>query len=220
MSEDNFIHEVTEELKYEQMHALWGKYGIYVIIAVVCTVIFTGVYQVYAYMEVKKAASLGDQLLVALGLPEKSQDVALQKLSDLEHRSRGNVYSYLAEMQMANIYASKKDDANASKYYDMIISDHSAPELLRNVARIKEGYLYIDSKDTIDIGKLVVPCMDDENIFQPLAWEIMGLSNWRSGNVDLSRKYFNKIIQKVPEITDIYRRAAVMLSVINASNKS
>lgn len=217
MSEDSFIHEVTEELKQEKISAAWRKYALYIIGAPILAVFIVAIYQIYIYSVDKKSAKLGDSFLTALMLSESSPDQALPKLKALE--TTKSAYAYLARFREAAILASQNKLEESNKIYDTLIKGDKIPSGFKDIARVKKAYSLIDIKNVTNLKLILNPCLKEGNHFQPMAYEILGLSALKDKNLTLAENYFNLIVKNPLAPKNLSRRAAMMLWVI-ASEKS
>jgi len=223
MSEDSFIHEVTEELKQEKISAAWRKYALYIISAPILVVLIVAIYQIYIYSADKKSAKLGDSMLDALALSDSSAAQALPKLKALE--AKNSAYAYLARFREAAILQSQNKLKESSKIYEALIKDSKIPNWFKDVARVKKAYSLIDISDVARLKLILEPCLKDGNHFQPMAYEVLGLSALKAKNLSLAKNYFKLIVNNPLSPKNLMRRAAMMLWVIeveksNSSNES
>ncbi len=102
---DSFIREVNEELRSDQMRAVWTQYGLIVVAIAVAIVIGTAGYRGYVYWSGKQASASGDKFLTAMKLASDNKtDEALAAFAQLEKDGYGS-YPVLARMRAASLKA-------------------------------------------------------------------------------------------------------------------
>lgn len=214
MSEDGFIHEVTEELKREKLAASWRKYGSLFISVAIGLILIVSLYQAYSYYTAKQSAKLGDALIEALNLTETNKIEALKKLNDLELNKSNLSYNYLASFRRASILQSQNKLTDAVKIYDSLIANNKMPKWLQNTAITEKAYSLAETSNVESLKKILAPCLTNNNNFQPTAYEILGLASLKNKDLTNAKKYFNLIIDNKLSSRALTRRAAMMLWVI------
>ena len=144
MSDDSFIREVDEELRSDRMQSIWKRFGKYIIALAALIVVGTAADRGYDYWSSSKASKSGDTFLAALNLArEGQQEEALTALRQLEKEGYGS-YSVLARMRAATVLVDTGDFQAAISDFSTIGNDGSVPASVRDIARIKAGYLLVD----------------------------------------------------------------------------
>ena len=88
MSDDNIFREVDEDLRNEQLAAIWDKYGIFVLIGAVLIVAIVGGYNLYNWWQQERAAQYGQSYYEASRLLEENKNSeALDAFSKLAKES-------------------------------------------------------------------------------------------------------------------------------------
>src|SRR3546814_2346080 len=139
MTHENYIviREVNEELRSDQIKGVWSRYGKLIIAAAVLIVISTAGYRGYEYWQTHNASQSGDRFLAALKLAgENKHDEALAALQALEQEGTGG-YPVLARMRSAALLAEMGDTAGAIAAFSAVGKESSAPEAMRDVARLR-----------------------------------------------------------------------------------
>lgn len=214
MSQDDTIfREVDEELRREQMAALWKKYGTYVLIGAVAIVAIVGGYNIYTWWSAKQAAENGQQLYSAIELVTQDKNTeALQAFTDLAGNTSGG-YQTLANLERAAIHAQEGRNDEAVALYDQVAASR-ADELLRNFATLQAGMLRVDEADEAEIRGRVSGLIDDTNPWRYSARELLALAAFRSGNTSESEKIYGQILGDPSSPADMRRRAEAMLALM------
>ncbi len=214
MADDSFIREVNEELRTERAKQIWRNFAPALIGIAVLIVLGTAGWVGYQYWSGGKANASGDRFLAALDLANAGKnDQALAALTDLEKTGYGD-YPMLARLRAAAVIAAKGDVAGAVKAFDEVAADSSVPKALRDVARIRAGYLLVDSGSYDDVAKRVEDLSTDGQPFRSSAREALGLAAWKAGHFDNAAQLFKQIADDGLAQPDIHQRANMMLELM------
>lgn len=216
---DSFIREVNEELRSDQMKAVWKRFGPLLIGIAVLIVVAVGGSQAYKYWRELQASESGDRFLAALkDASEDRKDNAQKALVALEKDGFG-AYPQLAKMRLATLHAEKGDVAAAISAFSEIGKDASFPEALRNVAKLRAAYLLVDNgtyeQVSAEAEALSVPAASSRHS----AREALGLAAYKAGDHVKARDWFQLIADDAEAPTNLARRARMMLDLITASGK-
>ncbi|MDM7850343.1 tetratricopeptide repeat protein [Pseudochrobactrum kiredjianiae] len=217
MTDDSFIREVNEELRSEQVRAVWRRFGPILIGGAVAVVIGTAGYVGYEYWRESKAAVSGDQFLAALDLAgENKNDEALSALKTLETEGAG-AYPLLAQLRSATLLEQKKDMAGAVSAFDAVAEDSKAPAALRDVAKLRAAYILVDTGSYDDVAKRAETLSADGNPMRGSAREVLGLAAYKAGRADDARKLFQQNADDAAIPANLRQRANTMLDLMRST---
>jgi hypothetical protein len=220
MSDDSFIREVNEELRQDQVKALWRRYGAVVIGVVVAVVVATAAYVGYDYWTQRRANQSGDAFSQALELAQQGEnDEALSALEKLENDGYGS-YPVLARMRAATVQATSGNPDAAIAGFDAVAADGSAPGVIRDIARLRAGLLLIDHGSYEDVARRVESLTADGNPLRFTAREVLGLSAWKQGNLKEAQALFEEILDDPQTPQGVRQRAELMSELIAGSGAS
>lgn len=215
---DSFIREVNEELRSDQMRAIWTHYGLIILAIAVAIVIGTAGYRGYVYWSGLQASASGDRFLEAMKLAsENKPDEALAAFEKLEKDGYG-AYPVLARMRVATLEAQKDPKAAIASYND-VANDDKVPDAIRDVARLRAGWLMIDTAPYDQVSKEVEVLTDPQNPMRHSAREALGLSAYRTGDFKQAKDWFQAIANDAQTPVNIGRRAQIMLDLMAADGK-
>ena len=217
MADDSFIREVNEEIRSERAKQIWRNFGPLLIGGAVAIVLGTAGWVGYQHWVDSKASASGDKFLAALDLAsEGKNDEALTALDDLEKTGYGS-YPVLARLRAASVIADKGDAAGAVKAFDDVAADNAVPAPLRDVARLRAGYLLVDSGSYDDVAKRVETLSADGNPMRSSAREALGLAAWKAERFDDAVKLFQQIANDSLAPANIRQRSNTMLDLMRSA---
>ena len=217
MTDDSFIREVNEELRSEQVRAVWRRFGPVLIGGAVAVVIGTAGFVGYEYWRESKAAVSGDQFLAALDLAGQSKnDEALSALKKLETEGAGS-YPVLAQLRTATLLEQKKDMTGAVSAFDAVAADSKAPVALRDVAKLRAAYILVDNGSYDDVAKRAEVLSADGNPMRGSAREVLGLAAYKAGRADDARKLFQQNADDAAIPANLRQRANTMLDLMRST---
>lgn len=217
MTDDSFIREVNEELRSEQVRAVWRRFGPILIGGAVAVVIGTAGFVGYEYWRESKASVSGDKFLAALDLAGESKtDEALSALKTLETEGAGS-YPLLAQLRSATLLEQKKDLAGAVSAFDAVAADNKAPAALRDVAKLRAAYILVDTGSYEDVAKRAETLSADGNPMRGSAREVLGLAAYKAGRADDARKLFQQNADDATIPANLRQRANTMLDLMRST---
>ncbi|RUV75562.1 MAG: tetratricopeptide repeat protein [Mesorhizobium sp.] len=217
MSDDSFIREVNEEMRRDQAHALWDRFGPALLALAILVVVGTAAFVGYRYWDETRANRSGDAFSQALKLAnEGKSDEALAALAELEKDGYG-AYPLLARMRAATVKADKGDFAAAVKEFDEVAADTDIPAGLRDMARLRAALLLVDHGSFADVSSRVEALTDDINPLRHTAREALGLAAWKEGKAMDALKLFDQIASDDSAPRNARERATLMSELIRGS---
>lgn len=217
MSDDSFIREVNQELRQDQARALWDRYGTFVIGIAIAVVLATAAYVGWQYWVESRANRAGDAFAQALTLANEGQhDEALAALAEIEE---GGVAAYplLAEMRSGTVLFQKGDVDAAVAAFDAVANDGSAPQALRDMARLRAALILVDNGSYADVSSRVETLTADTNPLRHSAREALGLSAWKEGRTADALALFEQIVADEAAPRGLRQRATLMAELIRGS---
>ena len=211
---ETFIREVDEELRRDQLKALWKRFAPLIIGVCVLIVAITAGYRGWVWWQERKAAEAGDRFMVALTEIEsgdrakgEAELAAIAKDSDAG-------YAALARLRLAGEKAAS-DKAAAIAAYTGVADDQSVPEPLRDVARIRAALLALDTGDLKGAKDRAAPLNVAGNPWRHVAREVIGTAAYQAGDLQAARDAFTEIQQDAETPQDLWIRSGLMVSLID-----
>ncbi|CAM5766203.1 hypothetical protein LMIY3S_01742 [Labrys miyagiensis] len=211
----DIFQEVSEDMRRERAQKLWAKYGNYVIGAAAAVVLGVAAFVAYQRYEQQQADAQGArfQSAVALAQAGKTADAAATLSALAKDGNAG--YQTLARFRLAAETATDKL-ADGIKAYDTLAADPSVDPLLQGLAKIRAGYLMVDSASYADIAARIEPLAAADQPWRHSAREILGLSAWKAKDLTNAAKWYQAIITDKDVPASLRQRAEMMLQLIAA----
>lgn len=217
---DSFIREVNEELRSEQMRAVWSRYGRFLIGGAVAVVVATALWGAYEYWSERQASASGDRFLAALTLVREGKNAeADTALKALEADGSG-AYPVLARLRAATLAAEKNDAAAAITAFTAIGKDTSVPDVVRDSARLRAAYLLVDTGTYEQVSAEAEQIAVPNNALRHSAREVLGLAAYKAGDMGKAKDWFEQTKADAQAPSNVANRARMMLDLINASGKA
>lgn len=214
MSDESFVREVNEELRQDQLKAVWRRYGMAIVAAVILVLAATAGYVGWNYWNEQRANQSGDQFSAALQLANQGRtDEALDALSQLEADGHG-AYPVLARMRAATVRAEAGEYEAAIQAFDSVAADSSVPGSIRDMARLRAALLLVDHGSYGDVASRAEPLADDANALRHGAREAMGLAAWAAEDLENAQRLFQMIVDDPAAPTNTRQRAEMMVELI------
>ena len=211
---DQFIREVDEELRRDQLAALWKQYGRYLIAVCVLVVAVTAGFRGYDWWRARQAAERGDAYLDALEAQEQgNRETAQALLSGLSDSGGG--YGVLARFQQAAAALDAGDSSTAIAAYDALAADTSMEANLRDLARLRAALVALDSGDPAGAASRVESLAVAGNPWRHAAREILGTVAYTDKRLDEARGLFAQVQSDAEAPAGLRSRANVMISLID-----
>jgi hypothetical protein len=211
VSDESLFREVDEELRQEQVKKLWDKYGNLIIAACVAVVLAVAGIKGWQYWQVKQAEAAGATYFEAVKLLDAGKTAEADKLLDgLDHSG----YATIARFREAAALAASGKREDAVKAYDALAADNSIADSLRNIARLRAGYLLVDTSKP-DQLKSRLGDLDKEGVpWRHGAREIMALSAYRTGDYALADRTINTILSDPETPPGLQQRAQLLAQLV------
>ena len=218
--DDSFIREVNDELRSDQMKAVWTRFG-GIIIGIAVLIVLGTVGKVgYDYWQESSSSQSGDTFLAALNLArENKSDEALAALTELEKDGYGS-YPVLAQLRVATLQAQKGETDSAVAAFSEIGRDTRIPTALRDAARLRAAYLLIDAGTYEQVSSEVEQLAVPQNAMRHSAREALGLSAYKAGDYTKAKSWFQQIVDDAQSPRGIMNRAQMLLDVIASTGKA
>ena len=211
MTDESLIREVDEEVRQEEYKKLWDRHGTKFIALLVAVVLGVAGYEGWKYYQTSEAEKASVVYFDAVQKANDGKfDDALAALAAVKHPG----YAQLAKFREAAVVAEKGDTEKAVAAYDAIIADKNTEATLADLARIRQGYLLVDTATPDQLLSKLGAFDKDGNAWRHAAREIFGLAAFRAKDFTMADRYFNAIFADAEAPQAIKQRAQVMVQLL------
>lgn len=215
MSDTDFIREVDEELRDEQLKKAWDRYGPLVIAVALLIVLGTAASKGWDYWKESQAAQSGDAFIAAIDLAGAGKsDEAIAALTKLESDGSGG-YPVLARMRVAAETAAAGEVDNAIGLYEAIAADASMDAVIQDLARTRAASLMLDQGRADDVILQLTSLMDNSG-YRHSARELVLLAHLEKKQFDQAMPIAERIVQDVESPAQMRQRAEVYVAYIRS----
>jgi hypothetical protein len=210
-TDESLFREVDDEVRTEEYKKIWDRYGKYVTGLAVLLVAGVAAWQGYKYTQVKAAEDAGTIYFDAVKkAADGKSDDALAAFKAVQHDG----YGQLAKFQEAKILADKGDVEKAVAAFDAFAADPKNDSAIANLARIRAGYLLVDTKTPDELLLRLGTLDKDGSAWRNEAREIFGLSAWRIKDYVMADRFMRAIYDDVKAPAAMRQRAQIMVQLI------
>jgi len=206
----DIFDQVEEELRQDQMRALWQRYGGYVIGAAVAIVAATFGNQMWLSYNADKNATASEQYALAADAAAAGDLSALDTVIDGTHSG----YAALAGFAKADALLGAGNRAGAVELLDQISGKAGLPESIRDLAGLKAANLLMESGSVDDVAVRLAPLAQEGRPYFYAAKEASAVNAYRGDRADEARTIFAALAGDFAAPRDIRGRAAEMLQIM------
>jgi hypothetical protein len=193
MSNDTLLREVDEELRSERMRKLWRQGAPFIIGAAVAVVLLVAGYEGWNWWTESNASRSSDQFYDAARIADGTDlDAAKKALDDVIAQGSG-AYPMLAQFRQASLLAQQGKTDEAVAAYDLL-GNTVQDTRLRELALIMGANLLVDKGDVPAVEQRVGGSIAPDSPMRNAAREVLGLVQYKAGQLDDAMKTFQSII--------------------------
>lgn len=200
---DNFIDEVTEELRRERLFATLKRYGWIAVLAVLAVVGSAAFSEYRKAQDRAQAEALGDAILAALETPEPAGRVqGLEGVTVTDPQASAVVALLTASEQLA-----ADDLAGAVRNLDAVATNNEIPQIYREIAQFKALTLQAETMTAADRKQGFEALGAAGNALALLAQEQLALIAIQEGEVAAAIAQYQAILSDAQVTPDLQQRA-------------
>lgn len=214
----DIFSEVDEEVRREQLHRLWQRYGHYLVALCILIVVGVAAWRGYRWWEAKKAGEAGTAFEQAVTLAQtgKNQEAEAAFAKIAVDGTAG--YRVLARLRQAAELA-RTDTKAAVGAYDAIAADGSTGQTVRDLAAIRAALLLVDTAPYAELKTRLEPLTAADRAYRYSARELLALSAWKNGDAAAARQWTDAILSDPQSPAGTRSRAQVLSELLAASGK-
>lgn len=211
----DIFREVEEEIRRDQLAAVWKRHGTKIIVAAVVLVAAVGGWRIWQSYETRMRAAAGEafETAIALSNAEKPKE-AVDALEPLA-ASGPEGYRILARMMAAGELA-KIDPAGARAAYEALAADAKVSPALRDLARVRAAAMLVDSAPFAETAGRLRPLAVPNAPFRHYARELLAAAAVKAGETAAAREVLDQIIADGETPPGVRQRAEILIGLVRA----
>jgi hypothetical protein len=215
----DIFREVDEEVRREQLKRLWDRYGLFIVAAAVLVVVGVGAWRAYQWYEARKAAEAGAAYNAAAQLAQDGKPTEATAAFAQLATSGTPAYRALARLREAEVMATR-DSAAAVAIFDEVAVNSGIPQLLRDLATVRAGFVLVDKAPYADLSRRLEPLAQPNGSFRHSARELLALSAWRNGDMAAARRWAEAALSDPDAPASLRARIDVLKALTSENGKS
>lgn len=214
----DIFSEVEEDIRREQMAALWRRFGPLLVLVALLLVMAIGGWQAWRWYSHNQALDAGARYEAALALAREGKNAeARAAFSEIAAHAHGG-YAFLARFRAAGELA-EQDRAAAVSEYDALAADTSnVPLAVRDLARLRAAYLLIDSASQEEVRNHVEALAAPGSRWRHTARELLALAALKAGDTKGARSWAEMMIADLELPAGLRQRAQIVLDLAVAGD--
>jgi hypothetical protein len=212
----DIFDEVEEDLRKARFEALVKKYWPALLTAAAVIVVVVGGWRFYEYRQAQQSAAAGARFEAALRLSRTDGAEAEKQFQALASDAPTG-YRILSRFRQATELAARDKDG-AVRAYDALAADSAIGPVLQDVARIRAGYLLVDTAPAAEVNRRIEPLAVPGGTFRHSARELLALAALKAGDRPAAERWLKAITDDSETPQGVRGRAELMSSVFAAGS--
>ncbi|MBN8940932.1 MAG: tetratricopeptide repeat protein [Rhizobiales bacterium] len=209
----DIFDEVEEDLRRARFEKFWQKYWPVMAALAAVVILVIGGWRFYEWRQEQQSAAAGARFEAAMRLSRTNGAEAEAQFATIAADAPSG-YRILARLRQATELASRDKPAGVAAF-DAIAADSGIGSVLQDVARIRAGYLLVDTASQADVARRVEPLTAAGLPFRHSARELMALAAMRAGDKAGVDKWL-QAIQADQETPQGVRGRAELIAAVSA----
>ncbi|MXQ11039.1 tetratricopeptide repeat protein [Microvirga makkahensis] len=210
---DEFIREVDEEYRRDQLAKIWARYNGLIIAIVVLVVIGVGGWRYWEHVQETRAQAAAVRFEEALKLSSENKPQEAEAALEALAKDGDTGYSLLARFRLAAEQGQQNAEQGAAAY-DALANDAGVAPLWKDLARLRAAWLRLDTADPAQIRQVVEPMAAPGDAWRHTARELLGLSGLKAGDMDYAGRWFDQIAADRETPPALRQRLAVYTALV------
>ena len=210
---DEFIREVDEEYRRDQIAQIWNRYNGVIIGVAALVVASVGGWRYWEYTQETRAQAAAVRYEDALKLSREEKGQEAQAALEALAKEEGGGYPMLARFRLA-AELGQQNAENGASAYDALANDANLSQLWRDLARLRAAWLRLDSAEPAKIRPVLEPLAAPSNVWRHSARELLGLSGLKAGDMDYAGRWFDQIAADRETPPALRQRLAVYTALV------
>ncbi|HEX2136835.1 MAG TPA: tetratricopeptide repeat protein [Microvirga sp.] len=189
---DEFIREVDEEYRRDQIARMWARYnGVIIAVAVLLVVAVAG-WRYWQYTQDLQAQAAAARYQEALQLSADGKDDEAARTLEALARDAPGGYALLTRFRLA-AELGRNNAEDGARAFDALAADAGIDATWRELARLRAALLRLDSAEPAALRQSLEPLTGASSPWRHSARELLGLSALKAGDIEEAGRWFDQI---------------------------
>ena len=197
---DAFIQEVDEDVKNDNLKAMWEKYGFAIIAFVVLAVSLTISFDQIKNWRIAQNQRHTEEYIAATQVQKDNPENTIAALQQISQKNQG-IFSDFARLQIANVLLNQDKVEEALVALENIVNDKQVNDEVKHVALVKLATYKLDTMEKSEFEQLLQPLLNGNTSWTPIAQDLLAMSAIKNGDIDTARSIYENVlkIEGLPE---------------------
>lgn len=210
---DEFIREVDEEYRRDQIAQIWKRYNGVIIGAAALVVASVGGWRYWEHTQETRSQAAAVRYEDALNLSRQDKGKEAEGALEALAKDGAAGYALLARFRLA-AELGQQNAENGASAYDALANDANVSPLWRDLARLRAAWLRLDSAEPAKVRQALEQLAVPTNAWRHSARELLGLSGLKAGDMDYAGRWFDQIAADRETPSALRQRLAVYTALV------
>jgi len=212
--QDVFLREVDDAVRQDQLEGFMSRYGKPLIAVIIIALLAFAGWIYWQHRQTQEREARSEAYVQALdALQSENLDAAKAKLAPIAGADSSDATVVSARLMLAGIALRQEKKADALKLYREISADGKAPQVLRDLASVREVGADFDAMKPEDVVSRLKPMAAPGNPWFGPAGELVGMAYLKQNRQDQAGPLF-AAIAKDESVEDGLRSRARQLAAV------
>ncbi|MGQ4272763.1 tetratricopeptide repeat protein [Terrihabitans sp. B22-R8] len=215
----DIFNEIERDIRSEQLSRLWRRFGPLAIGVAILIVVGVGGWRYWEHHQAQAAQEAGRRYAAALDLARENKHSEAEAALRAIAADGPEGYQTLARFRAAAELAAT-DPAGALGAFEAIAQAANVPPLLRDMARIRAGYIMVDTGSAADVASRVEVLAAPGGAWRHSARELLALAAWKAGDIAETQRWAQEAIADMEAPTGIRTRVQFLLDLASGADRA
>jgi hypothetical protein len=188
----DFIREVDEEYRRDQIMQIWKRYSGVIVGLIILLVAAVGGWRYWQHVERQRAEAAAVRYEDALRLARDGNSAEAGRAFDALAKDAPQGYQMLSRFRVA-AELGKQNPEDGAKAYDALAAETRVEPAMQDLARLRAVMLRMDTADPATVQPALERLATPTNVWRHTARELLGLGAMKRGDYDNAGRWFDQI---------------------------
>jgi hypothetical protein len=191
-TQDEFIREVDEEYRRDQVMQIWKRYSGVIVAVLVLIVAAVGGWRYWQVHQQRQSEAAAARYQEAIRLAQEGKGEDAQAALNAAATDSPAGYALLSRFRLA-AELGRTNATEGAQAFEGLAADTNVAPVWRDLARLKALMLKFDTAEPAAIRPELERLAAPEQVWRHTARELLGLSGLKSGDYEFASRWFDRI---------------------------